>query len=124
MDDARSSLRPSLYRVVAIDQAGHSESGKGRKGWTADSLAGDVEAVVCSNLGPNLLAIRLRFFRVTNEPLARRLLAASSGSRRFYYRPNRAANRRQMVRTFRRTLPWRTVTSCPTRNNRPTSGSL
>src|SRR4029077_10584459 len=34
------------YRVVAIDQAGHSESGKGRKAWTADSLAGDVEAVV------------------------------------------------------------------------------
>src|ERR1700730_13473958 len=34
------------YRVVAIDQAGHSESGKGRKAWTANSLAGDVEAVV------------------------------------------------------------------------------
>ena len=34
------------YRVVAIDQAGHGESGKGRKAWTADSLAGDVEAVV------------------------------------------------------------------------------
>src|SRR3984893_19335765 len=34
------------YRVVAIDQAGHSESGKGRKAWTADILAGDVEAVV------------------------------------------------------------------------------
>ncbi len=34
------------YRVVAIDQAGHSESGKGRKAWTGDSLAGDVEAVV------------------------------------------------------------------------------
>ena len=32
--------------VVAIDQAGHSESGEGRKVWTADSLAGDVEAVV------------------------------------------------------------------------------
>ena len=36
------------YRVVAIDQAGHSESGKGRKAWTADGLAGDVEAVVKS----------------------------------------------------------------------------
>jgi len=34
------------YRVVAIDQAGHGESGKGRKAWTADGLAGDVEAVV------------------------------------------------------------------------------
>jgi pimeloyl-ACP methyl ester carboxylesterase len=34
------------YRVVAIDQAGHGESGKGRKGWTADGLAGDVEVVV------------------------------------------------------------------------------
>src|ERR1700719_3671160 len=34
------------YRVVAIDQAGHGESGKGRKAWTADSLAGDVEAGV------------------------------------------------------------------------------
>jgi pimeloyl-ACP methyl ester carboxylesterase/nicotinamidase-related amidase len=34
------------YRVVAIDQAGHSESGKGRKKSTADGLAGDVEAVV------------------------------------------------------------------------------
>src|SRR5260370_20308868 len=37
------------YRVVAFDQAGHGESGKlggGRKAWTADGLAGDVEAVV------------------------------------------------------------------------------
>jgi pimeloyl-ACP methyl ester carboxylesterase/nicotinamidase-related amidase len=34
------------YRVVAIDQAGHGESGKGRKEWTADGLARDVEAVV------------------------------------------------------------------------------
>jgi pimeloyl-ACP methyl ester carboxylesterase len=34
------------YRVVAIDQAGHGESGKGRQAWTADGLAGDVEAVV------------------------------------------------------------------------------
>ena len=30
------------YRVVAIDQAGHGESGKDRKAWTADGLAGDV----------------------------------------------------------------------------------
>src|ERR1700746_3536621 len=34
------------YRVIALDQAGHGESGKGRKAWTADSLAGDVAAVV------------------------------------------------------------------------------
>jgi pimeloyl-ACP methyl ester carboxylesterase len=34
------------YRVVALDQAGHGESGKGRKAWTADGLASDVEAVV------------------------------------------------------------------------------
>jgi pimeloyl-ACP methyl ester carboxylesterase len=34
------------YRVVAIDQAGHGESGKDRKVWTLDGLAGDVEAVV------------------------------------------------------------------------------
>ena len=34
------------YRLIALDQAGHGESGKGRKAWTADSLAGDVEAVV------------------------------------------------------------------------------
>jgi pimeloyl-ACP methyl ester carboxylesterase len=36
------------YRVVAIDQAGHGESGKDRKVWTIDGLAGDVEAVVKS----------------------------------------------------------------------------
>src|ERR1700736_510591 len=24
------------YRIVALDQAGHGESGKGRKAWTAD----------------------------------------------------------------------------------------
>jgi sigma-B regulation protein RsbQ len=36
------------YRVVAIDQAGHGESGKDRKAWTIDGLAGDVEAVVKS----------------------------------------------------------------------------
>src|SRR5262249_13910293 len=34
------------YRVVALDQAGHGESGKDRKVWTVSSLAGDVEAVV------------------------------------------------------------------------------
>jgi pimeloyl-ACP methyl ester carboxylesterase len=34
------------YRVVALDQAGHGESGKDRKAWTVESLAGDVEAVV------------------------------------------------------------------------------
>ena len=34
------------YRVVALDQAGHGEAGKGREAWTADSLTGDVEAVV------------------------------------------------------------------------------
>src|SRR5262245_16425259 len=34
------------YRVVALDQAGHGESGKDRKAWTAAGLAGDVEAVV------------------------------------------------------------------------------
>src|SRR5437660_6613032 len=34
------------YRVVTLDQAGHGESGKDRKVWSAGSLAGDVEAVV------------------------------------------------------------------------------
>ena len=34
------------YRVVTLDQAGHGESGKDRKTWSADSLAGDVESVV------------------------------------------------------------------------------
>jgi pimeloyl-ACP methyl ester carboxylesterase len=34
------------YKIVAIDQAGHGESGKDRKEWTIDSLAGDVAAIV------------------------------------------------------------------------------
>jgi pimeloyl-ACP methyl ester carboxylesterase len=34
------------YRVVAVDQAGHGESGKERKEWTLAALAADVEAVV------------------------------------------------------------------------------
>jgi len=34
------------YRIVALDQAGHGESGKDRKVWNGSSLAGDVEAVV------------------------------------------------------------------------------
>jgi pimeloyl-ACP methyl ester carboxylesterase len=34
------------YRIVTLDQAGHGESGKDRKEWTAASLAGDVETVV------------------------------------------------------------------------------
>jgi pimeloyl-ACP methyl ester carboxylesterase len=34
------------YRVVTLDQAGHGQSGKDRKEWTAASLAGDVESVV------------------------------------------------------------------------------
>jgi pimeloyl-ACP methyl ester carboxylesterase len=34
------------YRVVTLDQAGHGESGKDRKVWSAGGLAGDVETVV------------------------------------------------------------------------------
>ena len=34
------------YRVVTLDQAGHGESGKDRKAWSANGLAGDVESVV------------------------------------------------------------------------------
>ncbi len=34
------------YRVVAIDMAGHGESGRDRKEWSVMGLAGDVEAVV------------------------------------------------------------------------------
>lgn len=34
------------YRIVSVDQAGHGESGKDRKAWTLDSLAGDMQAVV------------------------------------------------------------------------------
>jgi pimeloyl-ACP methyl ester carboxylesterase len=34
------------YRVVTLDQAGHGESGKDRKAWSAGGLAGDVAAVV------------------------------------------------------------------------------
>src|SRR5215468_8315878 len=34
------------YRVVTFDQAGHGESGKDRKAWTVNSLAGDFESVV------------------------------------------------------------------------------
>jgi pimeloyl-ACP methyl ester carboxylesterase len=34
------------YRVVTLDQAGHGESGKDRKVWSASGLAADVEAVV------------------------------------------------------------------------------
>jgi pimeloyl-ACP methyl ester carboxylesterase len=35
----------SDYRVVALDQAGHGESGKDRKQWTVSGLARDVESV-------------------------------------------------------------------------------
>lgn len=34
------------YTVVTLDLAGHGASGKDRKAWTVDALAGDVEAVV------------------------------------------------------------------------------
>ncbi|MBN9521694.1 alpha/beta hydrolase [bacterium] len=34
------------YTVVTVDQAGHGASGKDRKTWTVEVLAGDVEAVV------------------------------------------------------------------------------
>jgi pimeloyl-ACP methyl ester carboxylesterase len=33
------------YRVITLDQAGHGESGMGRKRWSVSSLASDVEAV-------------------------------------------------------------------------------
>jgi pimeloyl-ACP methyl ester carboxylesterase len=34
------------FKVVAIDLAGHGESGLGRKGWTIESFGADVSAVV------------------------------------------------------------------------------
>jgi pimeloyl-ACP methyl ester carboxylesterase len=34
------------YRIVAVDQAGHGESGKDRKVWSVSAMAADVEAVV------------------------------------------------------------------------------
>jgi pimeloyl-ACP methyl ester carboxylesterase len=34
------------FQVIALDQAGHGESGKNRKAWTVNGLGGDVEAVV------------------------------------------------------------------------------
>ena len=34
------------FRVVAVDLAGHGESGLGREGWTIESFGGDVAAVV------------------------------------------------------------------------------
>jgi pimeloyl-ACP methyl ester carboxylesterase len=36
------------YRVIALDQAGHRESGKTRQHWTVSSLAGEVESVAKS----------------------------------------------------------------------------
>ena len=36
------------HRVVTVDQAGHGESGKGRKEWTIDAFGADVQAVVKS----------------------------------------------------------------------------
>ncbi|MCI0639373.1 MAG: alpha/beta hydrolase [Gemmataceae bacterium] len=34
------------YRVVAVDQAGHGESGKDRKMWSVAGLAGDVQTLI------------------------------------------------------------------------------
>jgi hypothetical protein len=68
------------YRVVAIDQAGHGESGKDRKAWTADGLAGDVEAVV--KAGERHL--RVLTFGLGLEPLLQlgvRLLREQPGER-------------------------------------------
>jgi pimeloyl-ACP methyl ester carboxylesterase len=36
------------YRIITLDQAGHGESGKDRKVWNVNGLAGDVESVVKS----------------------------------------------------------------------------
>jgi pimeloyl-ACP methyl ester carboxylesterase len=36
------------FRCIAVDQAGHGESGKDRKEWTVQSLAADVESLVKS----------------------------------------------------------------------------
>jgi pimeloyl-ACP methyl ester carboxylesterase len=43
--DQMSAFAPD-YRVIAVDQAGHGESGKDRKDWTVSSLAGDAESLV------------------------------------------------------------------------------
>src|SRR5260370_6499228 len=47
------------YPVVTLDQAGHGESGKDRKAWSAAGLAGDVEAVA-QPLGPHPAVLRGR----------------------------------------------------------------
>ena len=36
----------SRYRVVAVDLAGHGESGIGRESWTMEAFGGDVAAVI------------------------------------------------------------------------------
>jgi pimeloyl-ACP methyl ester carboxylesterase len=36
------------YRIIAVDQAGHGESGQERKEWTIQALAADVESLVKS----------------------------------------------------------------------------
>jgi pimeloyl-ACP methyl ester carboxylesterase len=42
----QADLFAANYRVITLDQAGHGESGKERKVWTVNGLAGDVESVV------------------------------------------------------------------------------
>ena len=42
----RCTHLPARHRVVAIDLAGHGESGDGREAWTMASFGGDVTAVV------------------------------------------------------------------------------
>lgn len=44
--DAQMSAFAKDHRVVAIDLAGHGESGKGRKDWTMEAFGEDVKTVV------------------------------------------------------------------------------
>lgn len=44
-DSAMAAFRPRA-RVVSLDLVGHGRSGRGRKTWTLEAYAGDVEAVI------------------------------------------------------------------------------
>lgn len=44
--DGQAAVFSGDHRVVALDLAGHGESGRNRKAWTVEAFAGDVRAVV------------------------------------------------------------------------------
>lgn len=55
--DAQRSALEDTYRIVALDLAGHGQSGRTRTQWTAEAYAADIVAVVRAVAAPRVVLV-------------------------------------------------------------------